>query len=130
MYILEVIPLIHLPPQVPQILSYFFGEKLVVGALVEIVVGYRKVQAVVISCDSLEKQKGNIKKSAFQLKKISSVTSTEPKISEYQLRIAHWLAREYFAPAGQCLRTALPDFFEKCNPAVTLANSTSTRGNP
>ena len=49
MFIIEVIPLTALPPQVPQLLSYFFTKILPVGSVVEVLIGKRKVLAILTS---------------------------------------------------------------------------------
>ncbi|MBI2674490.1 MAG: hypothetical protein HYX22_02010, partial [Candidatus Yanofskybacteria bacterium] len=149
MYIIEVIPLTLLPPNVPQILSYFFdpvrgktpleegssadrvpqeramphsenhasqagrtsngaGSALPKGAIVEVEINKRKVRAVVISSSSLEKEKLALKKVDFRIKKINKVLFKEPQISDYQLKLAVWLARYYYAPLGYTLKTILP----------------------
>ena len=122
MYIIEIIPLITLPPQVPQLLSYFFNRSLLKGAIVEVLINNRKIQAVVIGSTPLEEQKANLKKSSFQLKKISSVISEEPKISEAQFKTALWLSKNYFTPLGLCLKTVLPPFFFKNNYELQVAS--------
>lgn len=110
-YIIEVIPFASLPPQIPQLLSYFSSQQLVKGALVEIAIGNRKVPGVVISSSDLDSRKAMLKKSAFQIKKINKVISEEPMVSEETLKLALWLSKKYFAPLGSCLRTVLPNFF-------------------
>jgi len=113
MYIIEVIPLTVLPPQVPQILSYFFEQTLPRGAVVEVVIQKKKVTAIVLTSVPLEQNKITLKKSAFQLKKISRVISEESRVSHRQLQIAHLLSRHYYAPLGLSLKTVLPPFFGK-----------------
>ena len=75
MYIIEVIPLIILPSNVPQLLSYFFNKSLQKGTIVEIPFGNRKVRAVVVASATIEDQKILLKKTGFQLKKVSNVTN-------------------------------------------------------
>ncbi len=115
MYIIEVIPITNLPPQVPQLLSYYFNRALLKGAIVEVLVGNRKIIAAVTSSTSLEEQKISLKKSNFQLKKLSAVISETPLVSDAQFKIALWLSRNYFASLGLCLKTVLPSFFLKKN---------------
>jgi len=120
MYIVEVIPLTILPAHVPQILSYFYVEELPKGAIVEILLNNRKVKAVVISSNSLEKQKLSLKKVDFQIKKLTKVIYEKPQISDYQLKLAVWLAKYYYAPLGYTLKTLLPSFaFKKKFPLTT-----------
>ncbi len=113
MYVIEVIPLTVLPPQVPQILSYFFDQALPKGAVVEILIQKKKVVAIVVGSGSLEQQKISLKKSAFQLKKLTRVLTAEPQVSSLQFKIALWLAKHYYSPLGLALKTVLPPFFNK-----------------
>jgi primosomal protein N' (replication factor Y) len=113
MFVVEVIPLTPLPPNVPQLLSYFFDQEVAKGALVEAPIGTRKVPAIVVSCASLEQQKIALKKTGFQLKKLSSITNPDPLVSDIQLKITAWLSRHYYASLGMALKTVLPPFFSK-----------------
>lgn len=113
MHVIEVIPLSVLPPNVPQVLSYYNEFALQKGAAVEVLVNNHKVQAIVIGSNLIESQKIILKKSAFELKKISKVISDVPQVSEYQFKIALWLANTYAAPLGLCLKSVLPSFFLK-----------------
>lgn len=111
MYIIEVIPLITLPPQAPQLLSYFFNKTLSRGSIVEVLIGNRKVPAVVTSSTPIEDKKISLKKSDFQLKKISSIISEESKLTNLQFKIASWLSKNYYASPGLSFKTLLPQFF-------------------
>lgn len=113
MYVIEVVPLTPLPPQVPQLLSYFFDRELPAGALVQVAVNTRKVPAVVVSCVPMEQQKIALKRSGFQLKKLAEVTDETPQVSRRQIKLAAWLSRFYYAPLGMSFRTVLPPFFGK-----------------
>lgn len=119
-FIIEVIPLAILPSSVPQLLSYFHDAQLRKGALVEILVGKRKIKAIVISSTPLEEQKGVLKKSIFQLKKISKVISEEPKVSDVQFKILLWLSKHYYTPLGLSLKTVFPSFL--LNKKITIQN--------
>lgn len=120
MFIIEVIPLATLPSNAPQLLSYFHDAELHKGAMVEILIGRRRVKAIVVSCSPLEKQKGILKKSLFQLKKISKIISPEPRVSEIQFKILLWLSRHYYTPLGLSLKTVLPNFL--LNKKYTVQN--------
>jgi len=122
-YIIEIIPLASFPPQVPQLLSYFFNKKLLRGSVVEILLGNRKVVGIIVSSSDIEQEKASLKKSDFQLKKISAVISETPLISDTQLKIALWLSKNYSTPLGLCLKTALPPFFLKKNYEWTVNQS-------
>src|SRR3989344_1952465 len=113
MYVIEVIPLAVLPPNVPQLLSYFFDKKLERGAVVQISIGNRSVKAIVVDSIPLAEHKMGLKKAEFQLKKLSEVLMETPQISDRQLHIALWLSRVYYSPLGMCLKAVLPPFFLK-----------------
>lgn len=123
MNIIEVVPLITLPPQVPQLLSYYFNRPLVKGAIVEVLIGNRKTLAAVVSSASVEERKAALKRSGFQLKKISGVISETLLISDTQFKIAAWLSKNYYAPLGLCLKTVLPSFFLKKNYEFSIINN-------
>ena len=131
MYIIEVIPLTLLPPHISQILSYFFDKELPKGAVVEISLNNRKVKAVVISSNSLEKKKLSLKKVDFQIKKLVRVIYEKPQVSDYQLKLAAWIARYYYAPLGYTLKTLFPSFAFKnkfpVTPPTQLIHSTTRR---
>lgn len=110
MYILEVIPLTSLPVNAPQILSYFCNENLSCGAIVEIPLGSRKITAVVISSDPVDQIKISLKKTGYQLKQISKILFEKPQVSEYQLKIASWIAKSYYAPLGLAVKSVIPPF--------------------
>lgn len=122
MYVLEVLPLITLPPQTPQILSYYHDSALLKGALVEVPFNNRPVSATVIDSYNLDEQKILVKKSLFQLKKISRVLSAESVVAEWQFKIALWLAQHYVAPLGLCVKTVLPPFFLKARYHIEPTN--------
>ncbi len=111
MHIIEVIPLITLPPQVPQLLSYFFNKTLIRGSIVEVLIGNRKVPAVVVSSFPIEDRKISLKKSDFQLKKVSSIINEDPKLTDIQFKIASWLSKNYYTSPGLSFKTLLPQFF-------------------
>ena len=111
MFVVEVIPLVSFPSQVPQLLSYFFNKTLLRGSIVEVPIGNRKVPAVVALSSPIEAKKISLKKSGFQLKKISSIISEEPKLTDIQFKIASWLSKNYYASPGLSFKTLLPQFF-------------------
>ncbi len=113
MWVLEVLPLTTLPPQTPQILSYYHDSDLPKGAVVEVPLNNRLVAATVIDSYDLDQQKLLVKKSLFQFKKTNKVLESKSVISEWQFKIALWLAGRYIAPLGLCLKNILPPFFLK-----------------
>ena len=120
MFIIEVIPLTILPPNAPQILSYFWGSALQKGAIVEIMLNKRKTKAVVLSSNPLEKEKLTLKKVGFQIKKVNKVLFEKPRVSGYQLKLASWVAKYYHAPLGYTLKTILPSFALKKKYPLTI----------
>lgn len=114
MYIIDVIPLTFIPRNQAQILSYFNNEPLSRGTVVEILISSRKIRGVVIDSDSVKNRKFAFRKSVeFKLKKVLRVVNPEPQVSNYQLRIAHYLSSYYYAPLGISLKTVLPPFWGK-----------------
>ncbi|MEK7194787.1 MAG: primosomal protein N' [Patescibacteria group bacterium] len=113
MYIIEVIPLASLPPQAPQVLSYYFDTQLPHGAVVKAPIGRREVLAIVIGSEALTGRKISVKKSGFQLKKLVGVFTEIPQTTSLQLKVTAWLAKQYYAPLGLALKTVLPQFFGK-----------------
>ena len=127
MYILEVLPLSVLPPQVPQILNYYHDSALPKGAVVEVPLNHRTVMATVIDSYPLDSQRILVKKSLFQLKKVNKVLSEKPAIAEWQFKIALWLAQRYVAPLGLCMKAVLPPFFLKSRYPIEQAEVFSTK---
>ena len=85
MYVLEVLPLTTLPPQIPQILSYYHDSGLPKGAIVEISLNNRLVTATVIDSYNLDEQKILIKNLFFN-SKISRVLSENPLLPNGNLK--------------------------------------------
>ncbi len=111
MFILDVIPLIAIPRNQDQILSYFHEEELPAGSLVEVEIRKRKIKAVVLVSKGLAELKIKLKKEAdFELKPIRKVVQGMPLVNRGQLNLALWLSAKYFAPLGLCVKAALPPF--------------------
>lgn len=127
MYIIEVIPLTTLPSQVPQLLSYFFNQHLKRGSIVEVFINNRRSKGVVVSSLPVEGQKIILKKSDFQLKKISSVINARPQVNHNQFKIALWLSKNYYAPLSLCLKAVLPAFFFKKKYELQITPSSSDK---
>ena len=123
MYVLEVIPLTALPPNTPQILTYYHDYPLPKGAIVEVLLNNRAVNAAVVDSSSLDEQKIIVKKSSFQIKKTARSLSDISLIANWQFKIALWLANTYSAPLGLCLKSILPPFLLKARYPVTAVGS-------
>ena len=120
MFIIETIPLATLPSNAPQLLSYFWNTSLERGTIVEILIGKRRENGVVVSSSPIEENKSILKKSEFQLKKLSGVTFAEPKVTDVQFKLALWLSRTYYAPLGLSLKTVLPKSLKKISAHQSL----------
>jgi primosomal protein N' (replication factor Y) len=130
MYIVEVIPLTTLPPNIPQILTYYYDSELKKGAVVEVTLNHRNITGVVISSNLVQSQKILLKKSVFQLKKLSNVLSDLPQVSESQFKIALWLANNYAAPLGLALKSVLPPFFLKKKYPINITQKLTEISSP
>jgi len=108
MYILNVIPITKIPLPHPQVLSYFYSQKLNALSLVKIPLGKRSAPGLVKFCEPLGRQRLHIRKAGFQLKRVLAIIALEPIMSAYQLRLAEWLSEYYYSPLGLMLKTILP----------------------
>ncbi len=114
MYILDVIPLVLIPRNQDQILSYFFDRPLPFGTVAAVPFNRRLIKAVVIGSDTLKARKLIYKKGVdFEMKNISKVLLAEPAVTDWQIKIASYLSAYYYASLGLCLKTVLPPFFFK-----------------
>jgi len=113
MYLLEIIPLAKIPPALPQIFTYFSAKALAPGALVFIPFNRRKEKGAVLSCETLEKNKMEVKEANFELRSVSGVISAEPILTPQQIKLALWLGQYYFASPGIFLKMALPKSVSK-----------------
>lgn len=130
MHIIEAIPLTPLPQNSPQLLSYFFERPLNKGSLIEAALGRRQVKALVVSSTPLEELKGTLKKTDFQLKGITKILDEKSKVSSFQLSLAAWLARYYYAPLGQALKAVLPSYFSLKKYSQPLVENPPLHSNP
>jgi primosomal protein N' (replication factor Y) (superfamily II helicase) len=113
MQVIRVIPLVALPPNVPQVLDYFWANPLRRGALVQMSLGKRKVQGIVIDSLDIARQKLAVKKAGFALRQLDAVLIEVPQATEDQIVLAKWLAEQYAAAPATALRTVLPPFLGK-----------------
>lgn len=106
MYVIEVVPLLNLPRFQPQILSYFSSRNLNFGSLVEISLGKRSGQGLVIKSRPIE-SKIHIKKADFSLKPITRVINTNSALTFGQWDLIKWLSDYYFLSLSGLLKNAL-----------------------
>ncbi len=105
MYIINVIPLMKIPRPHPQILSYFFNQKLPPRCLVQVSIRNKKINALVLSSENLENKKIELrKKFSFELKSIQKVITENPVITKPQLQLLFWFSEYYFVSLGATAR--------------------------
>ncbi len=64
-------------------LSYFSAEPIVLGSIVTVPINKRAVSGMVVSCESAEHLKSEIKSASFELKKLSSTKSAPFFLTEF-----------------------------------------------
>ncbi len=121
MYILDVIPLVKMPKDRSQVLSYFSSSFVPVGSLVSVILGRSKVNALVVSSSSLQNDKISIKKSKFQIKSIDKVISSNPVLSEIEMRIFKWFVGFYGSSLGVSAKIFLPNYLTKKKTKVNIS---------
>ncbi len=100
MFLIQILPLTKIPHTLPQILSYFSGQKLFAGSLIQIPLGKRKANGVVIGVRAIADHKMEIKRADFELRNIAKIISAEPILTEKQIKLALFLGQYYFASPG------------------------------
>jgi len=129
MYVLDVIPLALLPRPQAQILSYFHTAHLPRGAVVEVALRRRKVQAVIIGSDTVKVRRIILRKDAsFELKNISRVINPISQVTRWQFEIAQHIATQYYTPLGTSLKTVLPPFWNKRGYSIINAATDKKKG--
>jgi len=113
MFIIDVIPLTKISLNRPQIYTYFYRQKIFVGALAIVSFHQRKIPAIVVKVQNLEKRKIEIKSYPYQLKKIEKVVYSEPIFTKNQLIFAQCLADYYYAPLGLILKMISPPILKR-----------------
>ncbi len=129
MHIIDIIPLALIPRNQTQILSYFHGEELPRGSVVEAALGNRKIKGIVIGSDTIKSRKLTFKKEVgFKLKNINKVFSHMPEVSDRQIQLAQFISSYYYAPLGICVKTILPPFWGKRGyPSTSSGQAPSTQ---
>ena len=108
MYIIEVIPLQHLPKNVSQILSYYHKGPLEKGIIVEVQVQTKKILALVLNCTPIENLKNELKSNSFTLKKISKVITSKPIVDKTFWNISKFISSYYFDDLTRVIKILLP----------------------
>jgi primosomal protein N' (replication factor Y) len=114
MYILQVVPLIKLPGQISQTLTYYSSEKILPGTLVVVEVRTSDITAIVYFCQELTKNRQNLRKfTAFSPKPIQKSFSSTPLLTTTQLNLAIWISDYYAHPLGNIIKWFLPKLSNK-----------------
>lgn len=114
MVILDVIPLVFLPRNQDQIVSYFHATPLSRGDVVQVLFHNRNIKAVVVGSDDIKNRKAVLKKQAtFTLKPILKVLQPRrsgrgpDRVSASGIKKAQELAEYYFVPLGIAMRAVM-----------------------
>ncbi len=113
MKIVNVIPLVKIPWNKAQILTYWFPEKIKKGWVVKVPLGKREVFAIVESVKDPSQLKAWLKKESYTLKPIKEIINSNSVLTEAQFKLSRYLSKEYLAPLGLTLKLFLPRKLEK-----------------
>jgi len=91
--IIDIIPLINLPPQANDFFSYFSDKKITLGAIVEIEFRKKIIKGYVLKTEEIEKRRQEIKKYGFNLKPVLKIINQDPIFLKEQLTLALWLKK-------------------------------------
>ena len=108
MYIIEVIPLQHLPKNVSQILSYYHKQPLEKGIVVEIQVKTKKILALVTNSTPISSLKNELKSNPFTLKKLSKIVTEKPIVDKTFWNISKFISTYYFDDLTRVVKILLP----------------------
>jgi len=108
MRLFDIMPLTRIPAALPQVLSYFSGQNLPTGALVQIPLGRRKEEGIVVGAHDIADFKMEIKNADFELRNISKILSTEPVLTAKQIELSLFLGQYYFCSPGIFAKIILP----------------------
>ncbi len=120
MYIISVIPISRGIPFSE--LSYYSGEALSAGMLVEVPLGKKFIPGIVRSSTSLIESKSQIKQSRFSLKKIKRVLGTSP-LGEALLRGLEEASIKTLTPVGALLSTLVNELFLETFQSALMSSS-------
>ncbi|MDP3963521.1 MAG: primosomal protein N' [bacterium] len=108
MHIVDVIPLATIPRPHPQVYSYFSPRILAKGALVEVPMGRRTIEAVALETRPIGGSKFEIRKSAVLFKSIRKVISEQAAYTEQEIALALWISKRYWASLGKTMGLCIP----------------------
>ncbi|MCZ2846096.1 MAG: primosomal protein N' [Candidatus Bathyarchaeota archaeon] len=108
MYIIEVVPIAKIPLPSSQVLTYFTSQRPSDGSLVLVPLKKKEVPAIVLSQKRADEAKMEIKKAKFKLRPVLKVIEEKPIIFNYQIEVAKWISRYYWASLGKTMSLFLP----------------------
>lgn len=108
-FIIDVVPIAHLPFARQQFFSYLWEKELPPGTLVDIPLFKRSVEGIVINSRSDFERLGNIK-----LRKIDAIIE-EHFLTPQQLDLARFVSEYYFSPLGVVLKFFIPKRMKERN---------------
>lgn len=121
-FIIDVVPIAHLPLGRQQFFSYLGEKELLAGTLVDIPLFKRNVEGIVLGSRSDFERLGNI-----QLKKINKVIE-ESFLTKEQLELANFISEYYFCSLGTVLKFFIPKRMkERKKPAYRQAGNQITK---
>lgn len=101
-YIISVAPLTKIPLSRDQFFYYLYSKKIPTGSLVEIPLGKRKIEGIVLSSKSDFQRIGNI-----QLKSIAKIIE-EKFLTSKQLSLAKFISEYYIVSLGIVMKRFVP----------------------
>lgn len=112
--IVQIIPAIKLPRNVPQFFSYVVPKKLElegeikVGSLVKIPFRNNIILGMVYKI-----QKENLVRIKYKLKNVDSIIDYSISLSEKQIRLAEYVSKYYYAPLSMIIKIIIPPLVKK-----------------
>ena len=124
MYILQVVPIIKLPQQISQTLTYYSYEDILPGTLIAVEVRTAIIPAIVYFCQELSKVKYQLKHTIeFQPKPIIKSFSQFPLLTSHQLELSQWISEYYAYPQGIITKWFLPKISTKIKRYPKILNT-------
>ncbi len=128
MQLVEGIPLTHIPRPHPQILTYYYSERLARFSLVIVDIGKKRVPALVVRSKDMKHNRAFVRKALFSLKPVSSPIIHAPVIYPYQFTLAKWMAEYYWTSWGNILKKFIPSYLYATKKEVSYTLSSAPRG--
>ena len=123
MYILQVVPLIKLPGQISQTLTYYASESILPGTLILVGVRNTDITAIVYFCQELTNAKQDLKKFAnFSPKPIHKRFSENSLLTSQQLELAQWMSNYYAHALGNIIKLFIPKLSNKIKRYPNILN--------